>query len=154
MASFIGKFYHPLFYSAIPHTVVCGSALLEQRVWKSKQKRIEEEKLNKSKKKESKRKNWMNERKKNRIGKMDWMKVRNEYKKANRSTQLEVVVALNALLSDRVRKPLRLASFEVSREQIAKPTLEQRRHSSQEEHPDTPHGRPKSCSWTLSYRSL
>ena len=33
MASFIGKFYHPLFYSAIPHTVVCGSALLEQRVW-------------------------------------------------------------------------------------------------------------------------
>ena len=33
MASFIGKFYHPLFYSALPHTVVCGRALLEQRVW-------------------------------------------------------------------------------------------------------------------------
>ena len=33
MASFIGKFYHPLFYSAIPHTVVCGSAPLQQRVW-------------------------------------------------------------------------------------------------------------------------
>ena len=34
MASFIGKFYNPLFYSALPHTLVCGSALLQQRVWK------------------------------------------------------------------------------------------------------------------------
>lgn len=56
------------------------------------------------------------------------------------------------LLGDGLGNALGLATLKLSCQQIAKPTLQQRHNSSEEEEPNPPHGSPEPYTWTLAHR--
>ena len=76
-----------------------------------------------------------------------------EYVVHDGSAQLQIVMRLDALLGDRFGDAFRVTSLELTREQIAKPTLEQWRDATQEEQPDAPAGRPKSTAGSFAHRT-
>mmetsp|Transcript_66756 Transcript_66756/g.127143 ORF Transcript_66756/g.127143 Transcript_66756/m.127143 type:complete len:244 (-) Transcript_66756:1454-2185(-) len=62
-------------------------------------------------------------------------------------------MTLHALLGDGLRHTLRDTALELTCQQIAKPSLKQRHHTSQEEEPDTPAWGPEPTAWTLADRT-
>lgn len=60
---------------------------------------------------------------------------------------------VDTLLRDRLGDALRVAALELSSEEVAEPTLEQRDDTAQEEEPDTPAGRPETDTGTLADRT-
>lgn len=71
----------------------------------------------------------------------------------DRRAELEVEVRVDTLLRDRLGDALRVAALELSSEEVAEPTLEQRDDTAQEEEPDTPAGRPETDTGTLADRT-
>lgn len=68
----------------------------------------------------------------------------------NSSSQLKVVLTFHALFGDCFCNTFRMSALELPCKQIAKPSLEQRNNSSNEEEPDTPSWCPKSNTRSLS----
>ena len=66
------------------------------------------------------------------------------------SAELEVVVRLHTLLRDRLRDALAVTAFELTREQIPEPTLEERDNATHEKQPYTPAGRPETDTRALA----
>ena len=64
--------------------------------------------------------------------------------------ELEVEVGLDALLGDREGDALGAPPFELAREQVAQPALEQGDDAAQEKEPDAPHGRPEADAGALA----
>lgn len=65
-------------------------------------------------------------------------------------TEFEIEVRVDPLLRDRLGDPLRVATFELTREEVAEPALEERDDTAKEEEPDTPARRPEADTGTLS----
>lgn len=72
----------------------------------------------------------------------------------HRSAQLQVVVTLYSLLGHRLGDALRVATLELSRQQVSKPTLEQRSDSAHEEQPHSPAWRPEAATRALADGTL
>lgn len=65
-------------------------------------------------------------------------------------TELEIEVRVDPLLRDRLGDSLRITTFELTREEVAEPALEERDDTAKEEEPDTPARRPETDTGTLS----
>ena len=66
------------------------------------------------------------------------------------STQLEVVVAFDALLGDRLGYALGMATFKVASKQVSEPSLEKRHDAAQKEDPHTPRRSPEAAAWAFA----
>mmetsp|Transcript_61033 Transcript_61033/g.143984 ORF Transcript_61033/g.143984 Transcript_61033/m.143984 type:complete len:850 (-) Transcript_61033:159-2708(-) len=71
----------------------------------------------------------------------------------HRRAQLQVVVALHALLRHRLCHPLAVPALELPRQQVSEPPLEQRHHPAEEEEPHAPARSPEPDAGTLSDRA-
>lgn len=69
------------------------------------------------------------------------------------STELQIIMRLNTLLRHRLRDTLAITTFELTSEQVPKPSLEQRNDTTHEEQPDAPPGCPEADTRALSDRS-
>ena len=69
-------------------------------------------------------------------------------------TQLQVKVALNSLLCDRLGHALGVSALELSREEVTQPSLQQGDNASHEEHPHSPPWCPDTNTRTLAHRTL
>lgn len=71
----------------------------------------------------------------------------------NGSAELKIVVRLDTLLRDRLRDTLTVTTLELTREQVAEPTLEERDDATHEEQPYTPAGCPETDTRALANRT-
>ena len=69
-------------------------------------------------------------------------------------SQLQVKVAFHSLLSDSLGDTFGMRTFELPRQEISQPALQQRSDSSHQEQPDPPTGGPYPTTWTFTNRSL
>ena len=69
------------------------------------------------------------------------------------STQLEIEVRFDTLLGDSLGHTLRVTTFELSAQQVTKPSLQQWNDTTKEEEPHAPRRRPETTSWTLADRA-
>ena len=69
----------------------------------------------------------------------------------HRRAQLQVVVALHALLCYRVRRRVAVAALELARQQVLQPALQQRHDAAQEEQPHAPAREPEPAARTLAH---
>ncbi|RUS16871.1 hypothetical protein BC937DRAFT_90706 [Endogone sp. FLAS-F59071] len=69
----------------------------------------------------------------------------------DRRAQLEIVMRLDALLRNRLGDTLRVSSFEMSREQVSEPSLEQRHNAAHEKEPHAPPRRPNPNARALAH---
>lgn len=65
-------------------------------------------------------------------------------------TEFEIEMRLDTLLRDSLCDSLRVTTFELTSEQVAEPSLEERDDTTKEEEPDAPSGSPESDSWTFA----
>ena len=70
-----------------------------------------------------------------------------------RSAKLEIEVRLDSLFRDRLCYTFRVATFELSSEQVSKPALEKRRHASHEENPRSPSRSPNTAARAFADRA-
>mmetsp|Transcript_67280 Transcript_67280/g.140138 ORF Transcript_67280/g.140138 Transcript_67280/m.140138 type:complete len:884 (+) Transcript_67280:4960-7611(+) len=71
----------------------------------------------------------------------------------HRCAQLQVIVALDALLRHRLGNPLAVPPFKLPREQVPQPPLKQRDHAAKEEQPHSPPRSPEPNARALAHRS-
>mmetsp|Transcript_13659 Transcript_13659/g.18096 ORF Transcript_13659/g.18096 Transcript_13659/m.18096 type:complete len:218 (-) Transcript_13659:2714-3367(-) len=67
--------------------------------------------------------------------------------------QLEVEMTLNALLGHGLRDSLRVAAFELPRQKVAEPALEERHDPAEEKEPDTPARCPEAAARAFAHRT-
>lgn len=65
-------------------------------------------------------------------------------------TKFEIEVRFDTLLRNRLCDSLRVTTFELTSEQIAEPSLEERNDTAKEEEPDAPSGSPESDTRTFT----
>mmetsp|Transcript_29770 Transcript_29770/g.62392 ORF Transcript_29770/g.62392 Transcript_29770/m.62392 type:complete len:390 (-) Transcript_29770:1623-2792(-) len=70
----------------------------------------------------------------------------------HRSAQLQIVVALDALLGHSLGNTLGVAAFELTGQEVAEPPFQKRHNTTQEEEPHSPTGRPESATRALADR--
>ena len=71
----------------------------------------------------------------------------------NSRAQFEIEVRFYTLLRDRLRDTFRIATLELTCEQVAEPTLEKGHNTPHEEEPYSPSGGPEATSRALSNRT-
>ena len=69
-------------------------------------------------------------------------------------SELEIEVTLDSLFGDGFGDALRVTTLELTRQQIAQPSLQQRRDAAHEEQPHAPTGRPKTAAGAFADGTL
>lgn len=72
----------------------------------------------------------------------------------HRSSELEVEVALNPLLGDRLGDTLGVTTLELTRQQVTQPALQKGSDATHEEQPYSPAGRPEPTARAFTYWTL
>lgn len=72
----------------------------------------------------------------------------------DRSAQFQVKVRFNSLFCDCFSHSFGMASLELTREEVAEPSFQQRRNASHKKQPHTPTGCPEAATRSFAHRSL